>query len=1115
MPAMPVSYRGRVTIILIFTGLALLALLYPDGHINLHPGIDISGGVDLIYNIKPAPGTTDTATLSQRVMDALRKRIDPNGVRNLVWRPLGATQLEIQMPVSAGSTDAAAKRKAYVDAQRQLEATNVRPSEVLDAVQTLKGDERTRALHDLTGGSPQREKLFADLVVAYDAREAAKAAGDAAALDIQGEKFDNLVKQIDDTNLLPDSLEAELENPGKTPADDPVKKETERFKGFDARIKAINAVATAFPGFKAVTGALDDASALKRDIQGSGVLEFHILVGQGEISTPEAQAMIHRLDADGPGPAVQAGDRMEWLQADKPEEFATDTRNPPPGRKLWHDKLYVLAWNTPEMSLTKSTPGGWELDMATPEADTTTGFPAVGFRFNNAGATAFGDLTRANRNRSLAIVLDSKIISAPNIDEPILTGSGIIRGGGRGGFSQTELDYLVNTLNAGSLPAQLTDDPISERTVGPVLGADNLRHGLIACAFGLVVVAVFLIGYYRLAGVVATFAVCLNVVLILGALAAQQATFTLPSIAGIVLTIGTAVDANVLIFERLREEQEHRGLPLRLALRNSYDRAFSAIFDSNMTSVITSACLYFFGSEEVRGFGLTLLIGIVASLFTALFVTKTIFGIMIDHFGLKDLQSLPRKYPPLAKLLKPDIDWMGMAWVFYAFSIVSISIGVVLFGIKLYQRQMLDIEFASGTSVEVFLKQPMDIEVLRKTVGNDNPDIPSPTIVSVGAADEEKQRDYEIVTPNADARAVKAAVLNLLSDKLQLQLASKFDGMGQAANLASGHQVLPVNDKAPLPAYAVRDARDFTGGVAIVLEHLAPAMSPTNLLDRLEYQRQQDQGGGAAAGQRDMKVVGPGGADVVGDSAVIFVNDPNIPFTRDRVTWDSQVATPTWKLVNDALGKQEDFRKVTSFDASVAGNARQAALVALFVSIILIMIYIWMRFGNFKYGTATVVALLHDTLFTIAALGFAHYINPGSWIGQLLQVEPFRINLTVVAGILTIMGYSMIDTIVVFDRIRENRGKFGHLDREVINRAINETLSRTLLTAGTTTVTVGFMYFLGGSGIHGFTFVLLIGILVGTYSSVAIAAPILLYRAERESEMLVKRRRPVGQLQRV
>jgi SecD/SecF fusion protein len=191
------------------------------------------------------------------------------------------------------------------------------------------------------------------------------------------------------------------------------------------------------------------------------------------------------------------------------------------------------------------------------------------------------------------------------------------------------------------------------------------------------------------------------------------------------------------------------------------------------------------------------------------------------------------------------------------------------------------------------------------------------------------------------------------------------------------------------------------------------------------------------------------------------------------------------------------------------------ALLALGLSIFVIMAYIWVRFGNLKYGLATVVALVHDTIFTFAALGLAHYVAgnmPG--LAKVLLIEPFRINLTVVAGILTIMGYSMVDTIVVFDRIREIRGKFGHLSRQVINDAINQTLSRTLLTCSTTIVTVSVMYIFGGPGVHGFTFVLLVGILVGTYSSVAIAAPLLLVGKDKNKyDRLVQGGSKSGQLQ--
>jgi SecD/SecF fusion protein len=223
-----------------------------------------------------------------------------------------------------------------------------------------------------------------------------------------------------------------------------------------------------------------------------------------------------------------------------------------------------------------------------------------------------------------------------------------------------------------------------------------------------------------------------------------------------------------------------------------------------------------------------------------------------------------------------------------------------------------------------------------------------------------------------------------------------------------------------------------------------------------------------------------------------------------------------WKLAAEAINNPPKLQKVNNFDAQVAGTTRNDATMALVISLIIIMVYIWLRFGNLQFGMATVLAMIHDTFLAVAAIGFAHmaYQYLPALAGALL-LEPFRLNLTMVAAILTIMSYSMIDTIVVFDRIRENRGKFGHLDRQVINDSINQTLSRTLLTAGTTIVTVSVMYVLGGPGIHGFTFVLLFGILVGTYSSIAIAAPLLLLRRQPASAGRPGTPgRPMGQLQR-
>ena len=220
-------------------------------------------------------------------------------------------------------------------------------------------------------------------------------------------------------------------------------------------------------------------------------------------------------------------------------------------------------------------------------------------------------------------------------------------------------------------------------------------------------------------------------------------------------------------------------------------------------------------------------------------------------------------------------------------------------------------------------------------------------------------------------------------------------------------------------------------------------------------------------------------------------------------------------LVRDGVNHEGRLQKVNTFGPQVAGDNQLAAFYALILSSVVIMAYIWFRFGNLKFGTATVLAMIHDVALVVGAVGLSHYVVKIPWLACALMIEPFRVNLTIVAAVLTVMSYSMIDTIVVFDRIRENRGKFGFLSRGIVNDSINQTLSRTLLTAGTTIVTVAGMYVVGGSGIHGFTFVLLVGILVGTYSSIAIAAPFLLIGEEEPKEKSGRKGSSSGTLQKV
>jgi SecD/SecF fusion protein len=1060
--------------------------------LHLKPGIDMVGGTSLLYQIKQPEGGYKSATgntLAEDVMESLKKRVDPNGLRNLIWRPQGEDRLEIQIPASAKSDEAITARTAYASARRALEATNVRGGEVIDAVEQLTSDAQAKRLAELAGGDPSRVELFNALAKTYAEKQAAHAKKDAEAEAEKTVQYDNLKTSIEQSNLPAQTLEDILDGDPATRAEK-LAELTKAADGFSTRAAAIKGFVSAYDAYSKVKGSIDDAAQLKQLLRGSGVLEFHIVAVPGDtLPVSQYEVFVQRLKDK--GPRVEAGDQVQWFAVDHSDEVESSEE------QTWNGKQYVLCWITPERSMVNG-PGidRWSLESSTRASDPDGG-AAVGFKFDSIGAKYFGDLTANNLKKQLATVLDGKVISAPTIQSRI-GGDGIISRGG--GYDDVELGYLISTLNAGSLPAQLEDEPISERTVGPQLGEDNLRAGLMACGFGLGIVAVFLISYYYLAGVVATFAVFMNVALILGILAAFNATFTLPGIAGIVLTIGAAVDANVLVFERLREEQ-HRGLSLRMAMRNAYGQAASAIIDSNATTVITSIILVWLGSEEVKGFGLTLLIGLISSLFTSLYVTRTIFNVMIGRFNVTNLSSLPLTFPKWDRLLKPNIDWMKLVPYFVALSVVLIGTGMTAFVVKAQQHQLADIDFASGTEVQFELKDQdaMDIAQLRAlfTQKADSHFLPSISIQSVN----NDNKTYEIITPNQVTAQVRDEVLRVVGTKIKTELPSKFDRVGEKLEDVIGTAVVPIV-KVPLVinGYTVPNSDEYLGGAAIVMTNLNPPLKVGEIEDRIDRQRlavQTDQGNR----YHDFTVVSPSGTDTSATTAILLTYDPALPYDKDEAKWREDLAGPMWSLVNESLNKQAQLQKVNSFDAQVAADTQQAALMSLVLSSLVIMAYIWFRFGNLKYGTATVLAMIHDTLLVVGAIGLSHWLvefTPG--LAKILLVEPLRVNLTIVAAVLTIMSYSMIDTIVVFDRIRENRGKFGHLSRKIVNDSINQTLSRTLLTCGTTIVTVAGMYIVGGEGIHGFTFVLLVGILVGTYSSIAIAAPMLLTGSDVKRE---------------
>jgi SecD/SecF fusion protein len=1110
------NYAGRVTLIIVVLLLGLFGIPgLQDGIFslqkvfdpsvpwaqkhNLKPGIDIAGGTSLLYEIKqPADGPRPEGdgTLAETVATLLKKRVDPNGTRNLIWRPQGDTRLEIQLPRTYANKEGTGQvRQDYAAAKEQLEKTNVSTAQVLAAVEQMSGDARKAQLNRLAAGNAQRDALYAQLASLYDqikdldaklaAAKAAKQNTDDLAVQRATVRadYDAAKGRTDQTNVSTTELEAILDSAAADKA-----KQLDDFKArFPDRKALIDKYADLYPRFVAARGDISGAAELKRLLRGSGVLEFRILVQDPQSEQPD---MIKRLEPGGDGPAPQAGDRSRWYVVDRPAELGRPTFT-------WRDKQYALAWTTPEKSMVHAEGGGdWGLQEAAVERDQNAQF-RVRFSFDAPGGALFSRLTGNNIGSPLATILDARIITAPNIRSQI-GDTGVIEMGSNSARTEAEARYVANTLSAGSLPAQLADEPISEREVGPQLGESNLRAGLFSCVAGLVIVAIFMSVYYHLAGVVAMIGLVINLVIIIGVLAMMGATFTLPGIAGLVLTIGVSVDANVLIFERLREEQM-RGLSLKLALRNAYDRAFTAILDSNVTTAITSVCLIYFGSEEVRGFGLTLLIGILTSLFTALFVTRTVFGIMVDKYDLRHLGSLPLSYPRWNELMHPKIDWMGKVKYFLAVSTFFVILGLVALVQKHRQGQVFDVEFAAGTEVVFETKEPMADNEVRELVSKRPADLPAPQVVAVGEeVGKDRYKTFSIVTPNADRKQVNDAVFAVMGPYLNATVPSKFDRSASSfEDAAQAGLVVPVDVKNNRFVVGGRDigeaAAPFQGGQAIVLNNIDPPLRPGQIADRM-----------AAA------VLGTPDADAftrttvvplegrVEDtqtpvkSAAVLVLNPKFDFARNPADAREKLAAPAWRAVTTGLlGQDAKLQKVSNFDPQVAGDTQRDAIYATLWSMVGIMVWIWLRFGDVKYGTATVMAMLHDTILVIGAIGLSHWLA-GTAVGSLLGVEAFRVNMTIVAAVLTVMGYSMVDTIVVFDRIRENRGKYGTLSRQLINDSISQTLSRTLLTAGTTLVTLLVMYIWGGPAIHGFTFILFIGIIIGTYSSIAVAAPLLL-----------------------
>ncbi|MEO9850102.1 MAG: protein translocase subunit SecDF [Reichenbachiella sp.] len=581
--------------------------------------------------------------------------------------------------------------------------------------------------------------------------------------------------------------------------------------------------------------------------------------------------------------------------------------------------------------------------------------PAISMNMNATGAKKWKKLTGSNVNRRIAIVLDNYVYSAPNVQGEIPNGSSQITGN----FTLEEAKDLANILKAGSLPAPTTI--VEDVVIGPTLGKVAQDQGMLSIFAGLAIVILFMIAYYSKGGMIANLALFFNVFFILGILAQLSAALTLPGIAGIVLTIGMSIDANVLIFERIKEELKN-GAGIKQAISSGYRKAYSSIVDANVTTFLVGIILYTLGQGPVKGFAITLMVGIACSFFSAVFITR----VVVEWMSKKGDQSKISFATGFSKnlLSQMNFDFISKRKFAYLFSTIFISIGIVAMVAK---GLTYGVDFTGGRSYVVSFDKPVE------------------------------------------------------SSALKVALASSFNNQGVEVKTYGASNVLKVTT-----SYLINDESDE---------------ADSNVKTAL----------------------------VSGVSEFTGLN-----YVQD----DTKADTGDFTIASSS-----------KVGATIADDIKSASTRSVVFALIVIFLYILVRFRKWQFGLGAIIALFHDTLFVLSAFAIAN----------LLGIS-FEVDQVFIAAMLTIIGYSINDTVVVFDRVRENLDiKTGGEMKAVFNESLNSTINRTMITSITTLIVVIVLFFFGGAVLKGFSFALIIGILIGTYSSLFIATPIVIdFNKEKE-----------------
>ena len=760
---------------------------------------------------------------------------------------------------------------------------------------------------------------------------------------------------------------------------------------------------------------------------------------------------------------------------------------------------FLIKQELPDQTVT-----GYHLTQARAQLD-NNGRPAVGFHFNGRGAFLFGNLTQANLpdsengptqgfRRRLAILLDGKVCSAPTIQSRI-TSAGEITGS----FTMKEVEELVAVLNAGALEVPLNPTPISEFTISPLLGGDVRKKGVTAILISAFCVFGFMLIYYKVAGVVADLSLALNLLMVVGAMAFISATFTLPGLAGIVLTIGMAVDSNVLIYERMREEFA-RGANLRIAIQNGFDRAFSAIFDGNVASLLTAAILYMIGSDLIRGFAVSLFIGLLMSMFSCLYFGQLLLEII-------DRKRVVKTIKMMQFLGETNIDFLSKRGVAFAGSGLLIAAGMAALFVR--GSANMDIDFSGGTMVTFQFIEKQSMDDVRKRL-NDvavSNEPSAPKIFPEGVS-------LEQLTSDGEQQSMTSGIRFRMRTPVQDQslVSSGINKAFDDAQHALFRVTLADSTVAPITDKLEGNSQRFEGGnqtvltfsepvsEATVIEYLSRELSAIKTdKNRVKYESVQLLL--SASGPATEKAAAKEKADAARKAGTKVESSPK--FTEFTVRMTRQVIASDLdagiKSVQARLAASPVFEEVNAFETSVANNTKVDALLAIIASLVMIVVYMWFRFEKVYFGYAAVAALAHDVLVTVGCIALGAYLSKTP-IGPLFMLEDFKINLNQIACLLTIVGYSLNDTIVIFDRIREIKGKNPKISYEMINQSVNQTLSRTLLTALSTFIVVVVLYIAGGEGIHGFAFSMIIGVVTGCYSTIYIANPVLLWLVQHEAQ---------------